>query len=671
MFNKILIANRGEIAVRIINAARAAGIKSVAIYSEADQDALHVRKADEAYQTGSGNELKDTYLNVDEIIRIAKESGADAIHPGYGFLSENPELVAACEKAGIVFIGPHTRAIQLMGNKIESREFVKKLGIPMTEAVTGSHEELLKAAETIPFPLLVKAAAGGGGKGMRIVRSKEELEEAIESTAREAGNYFGDPAVFVEKYVENPRHIEIQVMGDNHGNAVHLFERECSIQRRHQKIIEESPSATLTPEVRHKMGEAAVKIAKAVGYNSAGTVEFLVDKDLNFYFLEMNTRIQVEHPVTEEVTGIDLVKEQISVAAGNELSFGQEDIRQTGHAIECRVYAEDPANNFLPSPGYITRIFNAVPEDTRMDMAYEKPGKVESFYDPMLGKIIVHGKDRQEAIAKMDKALRNYAITGINTNLAYLIQIINSQAFRDNQISTDFCNLHTGDLLQKIEEEKSAVSKEMLAATYLALTFEKQRLKRKAKEETGEKLSVWEKTGFWRDIPVVTVRVEEEEYPVEIKKQEQGDYVFNINGKDFSVSGFSLENGEYISLLLNGKPLKMFYYSGEEGDMLIYRGHMFRVERKDYLKENDFFVSSAQAGGNTDIVPPMPGKVIKINVAEGQEVKKGEVLLIVEAMKMENNIIAPADGTIRKINVAAGDMVEGNTRLVEMDYADQ
>ncbi|RLD59370.1 MAG: hypothetical protein DRJ05_06500, partial [Bacteroidetes bacterium] len=447
IFKKILIANRGEIAVRIIRSAKDLGITTVAIYSVADEEALHVEMADEAYCLGDSIELSETYLDIQKIIGIALETGSEAIHPGYGFLAENPELVAACEKSNIVFIGPNTRAIQLMGNKIESRKFVKELDIPMTEAKTGDKASLMLAAKEIPFPLLVKAAAGGGGKGMRIVHSEDELDEAIENTSREAKNYFSDGTVFVEKYVEEPRHIEIQVIGDDFGNVIHLFERECSIQRRYQKIIEESPSPTLTPEVREKMGAAAVRISKEIGYSSAGTVEFLVDKNLDFYFLEMNTRVQVEHPVTEMVTGVDIVREQILVAAGNKLSLEQNEISQNGHAIECRIYAEDPANNFLPSPGQMYFYNEPEGENIRVDSGIKGASIVQSFYDPLISKLVVWGEDREAARIKSITALKGYIIHGLKTNIPYLTELLRHKAYIENKITTKYCDEHTDDIV--------------------------------------------------------------------------------------------------------------------------------------------------------------------------------------------------------------------------------
>ncbi|MCU0370381.1 MAG: acetyl-CoA carboxylase biotin carboxylase subunit [Bacteroidales bacterium] len=449
LFSKILVANRGEIAVRVIRAVQDLGIRAVAIHSDADAYALHVRMADEAYCL-EGNDLAGTYLDIDKIVHIARTSGAGAIHPGYGFLSENSAFVRACDEAGIVFIGPNAKAMKLMGNKIESREALKDSGIPMTAGITGDIGTLLKRAKEIPLPLMIKAAAGGGGKGMRIVHDYEKLPEMLESTSREAKSYFGDGTIFIEKFIEDPRHIEIQVLGDNYGNVVHLFERECSIQRRHQKIIEESPSPTLTPEVRQRMGETAVRIAKTIGYNNAGTVEFLVDKELNFYFLEMNTRVQVEHPVTEMVTGIDIVKEQIHIAAGKKLGIDQASVTQHGHAIECRIYAEDPENNFLPSPGTMSYYREPSGEGIRVDTGILEATTIHSFYDPLICKLITWDKNREEAKDKMIKALDEFIIHGIRTNIGYLKQVLLHPAYIRNLISTKYCDEHTADLVSAI-----------------------------------------------------------------------------------------------------------------------------------------------------------------------------------------------------------------------------
>ncbi len=403
--SKILIANRGEIAVRIIRTARKMGITTVAVYAKADHNSLHVQEADEARCIGEV-ELSETYLNIAKIIAVAKETGCNAIHPGYGFLAENPLFVDACDTAGIIFIGPRADVMRVMGNKIEARAFVKKAGVPVTEGLTGKRETLLKAKSKIGFPVLLKAAAGGGGNGMQIDHEEKELEEALESTSRQALAYFGDDTIYLEKYLDEPRHIEFQILGDDNGNVIHLFERECSIQRRYQKIIEESPSPTLTPELREKMGAAAVRIGKKIGYTNAGTIEFLVDKELNFYFLEMNTRIQVEHPVTEMVTGADLVEEQIRIAEGHSLRLRQETLRQTGHAIECRIYAEDPEHDFRPSPGKMTLYREPVMDHIRIDKGITSDTEITSSYDPMICKLVSWGNDREEARRRMTEALR-------------------------------------------------------------------------------------------------------------------------------------------------------------------------------------------------------------------------------------------------------------------------
>ena len=417
LFKKILVANRGEIAIRVMRTAKEMGIRTVAIYSEVDADSLHVKVADESYCIGKES-LAETYLNIKKIINIALKADCEAIHPGYGFLAENPEFVKACDSSGIIFIGPSGKVIALMGNKIEARSFIRSINIPLVDGAVGKDtESLIKAGKKISFPLLLKAAAGGGGKGMRIVRDEKQLREGLESTAREAEKYFGDGTVYIEKYLDEPRHIEFQVLGDNFGNAIHVFERECSIQRRYQKIIEESPSVTLSPEIREKMGETAVKICKKTGYNNAGTIEFLVDKNLNFFFLEMNTRIQVEHPVTELTTGLDLVKEQIFISAGNPLRYKQKDIVQKGHAIEARIYAEDPSNSFLPSPGKMTFYKEPAGKNIRVDTAVKEAAEIKSLYDPMISKLIVYGNNRNEAIGKLELALSEYVIHGIQTNI--------------------------------------------------------------------------------------------------------------------------------------------------------------------------------------------------------------------------------------------------------------
>lgn len=660
LFNKILVANRGEIAVRVIRSAQKLGIQTVAIYSAADEDALHVEMADEAYSLGESLELSDTYLNIEKIVQIALKSGSEAIHPGYGFLSENPKFVAACEKAGIIFIGPNSKAMKLMGNKIESRDFVTKLGIPMTAGVTGDHETLLKKAKEIPLPILVKAAAGGGGKGMRIVRDLKELPDILESTSREAKSYFGDGTIFIEKYIEEPRHIEIQVIGDNLGNVVHLFERECSIQRRYQKIIEESPSPTLIPEIRLKMGNAAVKIASEIGYNNAGTVEFLVDKNLDFYFLEMNTRVQVEHPVTEMVTGIDIVSEQIRIAAGYPLSFDQSSVIQTGHAIECRIYAEDPANNFLPSPGEMSLYLEPEGTGIRVDSGIQEATTIHSFYDPMISKLIAWGNDRDVSMEKMIRALKNYSIHGIKTNISYLLQVLKHKAFRENKISTKYCDDHSADILVRTEDDKKEIPVYLPVIAYLMYDFHKDLLEQ---EDPG--YNVWKEIGFWRDLMEIKITVDGEDLPVRLQQNQQGRFLFNINGQLHESLIKTLESN-MTELAVDDSTLRFIVSGDSKGNGYVsIEGHIFTLVRNDCLVEEDVFGILDHGGkSHGEIVSPMPGKVVKINVKEGQSVKKGDLLLVVEAMKMENNIISPKEGTIEKINVKTGEMVNGSRELV-------
>ena len=441
MFKKILIANRGEIACRVIRACREMKIATVAVYSDADKDSLHVRMADEAYHIGPPSS-SESYLRWEKIIAVAKTAGAKAIHPGYGFLSENAEFVREVAKAGMVFIGPPPEAMEAMGGKISARKIAIKAGVPVVPGATeplNSYNEARETAASIGYPVMLKASAGGGGKGMRFVESEAELKSALEAAQSEALASFGDDAVYVEKAVVRPRHIEIQIFSDTHGNHVHLGERECSIQRRHQKVVEEAPSPINSVELRAEMGACAVKVARAVNYVGAGTVEFLVsDLDKSFYFLEMNTRLQVEHPVTELVTGIDLVREQIRVAWGEKLSFSQSDIRMNGHAIECRVYAEDPDNNFLPSPGRITRLRVPQGPGVRDDGGVYEGSEVSIYYDPMISKFAVHGKDREEAIGRMRRALAEYEIGGIKTTLPFFREVLEDEEFVAGRIDTGF-----------------------------------------------------------------------------------------------------------------------------------------------------------------------------------------------------------------------------------------
>ena len=656
IFQKILIANRGEIAVRVMKAAQEMGIKTVAVYSKADQDSLHISSADEAYCIGEES-LAETYLNVGKIMEVALKSQSQAIHPGYGFLAENPDLVAACEKNKIAFIGPNTKAIHLMGNKIEARAFVEKLNIPMTKGVTGKPEDLKRLAKNIELPILVKAAAGGGGKGMRIVHDWNDLDSTIESTSREALAYFGDAEVFVEKYVEDPRHIEIQILGDTQGNIIHLYERECSIQRRYQKIIEESPSPTLTQEIREKMGNSAVDIAKAIGYYSAGTIEFLVDKDLNYYFLEMNTRIQVEHPVTEMVTGVDIVKEQIRVAAGLPLSYQQSDIQQNGYAIEARIYAEEPEKDFLPSPGQLTFYKEANGQHIRVDSGIDKAVEIKSFFDPMIAKLIVWDETRADCITQLAEALQDYVVLGIPTNIPFMFTLIQMDDFKENNISTKYCDIHSSKIVEEQKKNKDLIKPDILAFAYIAHQLTPQK----------NSASVWHQIGYWRIQTEFKLKIDQKDLHYQLLSHKNNNIQLFADGEHLSFN-YQIINENSVQIHFNDVDYLLYFAENEEGDFdAWYQGQYFKLHDKAYIASQDFYESIIDEKGASILKTPMPGKLIKINVEKGQYVKKGEILLIVEAMKMENNIAAPREGIVEEIFAQEGEMVNGNKVLLKLE----
>lgn len=664
LFEKILIANRGEIAVRIIRTARKLGIATVAVYSLPDRNALHVTLADEAWPLGEGD-LQATYLNIPLLVSVALESHCDAVHPGYGFLSENPLFAEACREAGVVFIGPSPEAIARMGNKIAAREQAQAAGLPLAAGFTGSPEELVSKAAGLPYPVLIKAAAGGGGKGMRIVRSAAELPGMLETTSREAASYFGDGSVYVEQYIENPRHIEVQVLGDQFGKVVHLFERECTIQRRYQKIVEESPSPALTPEVRQQMCKAAVSLASSIGYSSAGTIEFLVDESLKFYFLEMNTRIQVEHPVTEMVTGFDLVEEQILIAAGLPLRFSQDDVKQKGHAFECRIYAEDPANGFLPSPGNMTLFAPPRSMGVRLDTAYKGAGEVSSAFDPMIAKLVVSGSDRATALSRMVAALGDFVIQGIKTNIPYLRQLFHHPDFMANRISTAFCDLHTGDINRQVDGLREAIRMEIPLIGFVLYS-----LGQKSEKHAG---TVWGRIGYWRIDPRLRVGVGQTTATIEIAGRRGDRCELVLDGKPYNAVVRHTEPSK-IDFEVDGHTYTCRLSADNRGyTRLTFDGHEFVCYRDDVLVNSDFYVaagvSSGVAGGR--IMAPMPGKVIKVNVKQGQEVNKGEVLLIVESMKMENSLAAPANSRVKMVSAIPGQMVDADKVLVELEMMEE
>ena len=669
--NKVLIANRGEIAVRIIKTLKRLHIDSVAVFADNDADALHRRLADEACPLGSGS-LQDTYLNIQKIIDAALDSGADAIHPGYGFLSENPEFAEACEANNLVFIGPDAETMRLMGNKIAARQVAIDNGIPVTFGLTGDLCQILAQADTLPYPVLIKAAAGGGGKGMHIVSRKEDLKDQLETASREAMNYFGDGTVFVEQYIENPRHIEVQILADHHGNVMHLFERECTIQRRYQKIIEESPSPTLTDEKREQLLDTAVKLCKRIGYKNAGTVEFIVDQDQNFYFLEVNTRIQVEHPVTEMRTGIDIVEEQIRIARGKEIGNGE---RRTengefsvfrcpfsvqGHAIELRIYAEDPEKGFLPTPGKVTAYHEPQVRGTRVDSSIDSPCPVSEAYDPMIAKLVCHGKNRQAAIETAQLALKEFIIQGLTTNKAYLWEVIKNQDFADNKIDTSFCTTHQDELLKALNNSRNNLNINDIVISFLVYDFSKRRMESQAE-------NVWEQIGYWRYHMQLTVDVEGRKIPVSITDAQARKIKGTVDGKPFAAEFISY-NGHQLKLMLNGRTEVVYCSVNEEQRTIVnFHGLNFHCFRTDQLNDTVDYARKEQVTDKSRLVSPMPGKVVKINVKEGDEVEEGSVMIVVEAMKMENNIVATAKAKVKKILVQEGEMVDNKMQLIELN----
>lgn len=652
-FNKILIANRGEIAARIIRTAEKMNISTVAVCTRDEKDSLYARMADE-YYIFEGDTISETWLNTDQIIAIAKKAGADAIHPGYGFLSENGSFALACEKADITFIGPRSEIITLMGDKVRSREFARESGIPVIEGYTGSTGSLLDRAKNLVYPLLIKASSGGGGKGLQIVYSENALKAAIETASREALAYFGNESVYIEQYIENPRHIEVQLLGDNHGNIIHLYERECSIQRRFQKIIEESPSPSISNEMRTGITDAALILARAIGYNNAGTIEFLADREGNWYFLEMNTRLQVEHPVTESVINIDIVQEQIMIAAGHKLRYSQEQIISSGHAIECRIYAEDPSAGFVPSPGEMTTYIEPYGKGVRVDSGFDREDIVSGNYDPMIAKLITSGKNREEARERMIHSLENYGINGIRTNIAFMHALLHTEDFINHDFSTVYCEKNLPLIIDKQEKIKQNNTWQVAAVGGLIASLRK-------KENNN---NVWEKQGWWRMNRVLKFCFDDRLIESEVISLTKNEFSFTLNNE--TLQGKYTNEEKKLTIDYNGDHHNIFISENKRGHYHItYRGAGYSFKRSDVLGEKDFYIRNEDIYvSNGAIFSPMPGRIIKINKQNGDKVQKGEILVIVESMKMENNILATANGIIELVMVQEGEMIDGVSPLI-------
>jgi propionyl-CoA carboxylase alpha chain len=658
MFKKLLVANRGEIACRIIRSCRKLGIATVAVHSEADADALHARMADEKVLIGP-SPAAESYLRIDRIVDACRRTGAQAVHPGYGFLSERAAFATALEEAGIVFVGPPVAAIKAMGDKIESKLLARRAGVstvPGTLEAVADPAEALKAAREIGYPVMVKASAGGGGKGMRVAGDDRELVEGLERSRSEARSSFGDDRVFVEKYVVEPRHVEIQVLGDGHGNVVHLGERECSIQRRHQKVIEEAPSPFLDEATRRAMGEQAVALARAVGYRSAGTVEFIVDRDRNFYFLEMNTRLQVEHPVTELVTGLDLVELMIKVAAGEELPFAQADVRLDGWAIEARVYAEDPRRGFLPSTGRLVRYREPEGEGIRVDSGVVEGGEVAMFYDPMIAKLCAHGPDRATAARRLARALDAYVVRGPGHNIPFLAAVLANPRFAEGRLSTGFIAEEYGERFEGVALPEAG--RRELAALAVAMRV----------QEAARAAAIGGRMRSWRHRPETewSVKLGEEAMPVAVVAHGQDGLRVSVAGHELHVVLDWRPGLNLARATIDGRTVVAQVDPISEGYLLTHGGAelpaLVRTRRAaEYAAR---MPEKAPPDTSKLLKSPMPGLIVSVAVETGQEVKTGQELCVLEAMKMENVLRAERDGVVEEVNVGPRDTVAADQVLL-------
>ena len=652
-FTKILVANRGEIALRVMRTCRAMGIATVAVYSDADARALHVRFADKAVHIGSASS-KESYLNIEKIIDAAKRTGADAIHPGYGFLSENADFAEACEAAGITFIGPSADVMRKMAFKSTARRLMAESGVPVVPGYDGADQSiaaLSESAEDIGFPVLIKASAGGGGKGMRVVRSANEIQESIDAARREAEKAFGDGTLLLEKYIDGARHVEVQILGDDHGNLIHLFERECSIQRRHQKIIEESPSPALNAELRNRMCEAAVAAGGAIGYTNAGTVEFILAPTGEFYFIEVNTRLQVEHPVTEMITGLDLVKLQIEIAEGKPLSIAQQDIKQHGHAIEARLYAEDPSNSFLPATGQFHEWDAPLSLDgLRIDAGVESGSEVGIHYDPMLAKLISHASDRDTARRKLVYGLRGLFAPGVQTNREFLVSALEQPEFACGSYHTGFIDEHLDELITQYDH-----SEYLIAASGVALYLSN---RRQAEASILPHLPASYRNNPFRD-PSVRLQVGSTAFDISWRPAGAESFTISCGDWQANVQLVSFEPGS-IRLSIDG--IQKIFRIAEAGDQFFVQSN----SSSHVVTRLPRYPHSHSASEHESAYAPMPGQVLKILVEVGQHVLAGDALVILEAMKMEQTLRAATDGVVEAVLVKQGDVVAPGDRLVEI-----
>ena len=663
MFRTLLIANRGEIACRIARTAHRLGMRTIAVYSEADRDALHVQSCDEAICIGLAS-ARESYLNIQAIVAAAERAGAEAVHPGYGFLSENAAFAQAVLDAGLIWVGPPPAAIEAMGSKSGAKGLLEPAGVPMVPGYHGENQDadfLLERANEIGFPLLIKAVAGGGGRGMRIVEAADDFPKLLEGAQREALGAFGDPSVLLEKYLQRPRHVEVQVFADRHGQIVHLFERDCSIQRRHQKVVEEAPAPGLTNETSALLGQAAVNAASAIDYVGAGTCEFLMDEDQNFYFIEMNTRLQVEHPVTEWITDTDLVEWQLRVAAGEPLPLSQNDIRLQGHAIEVRLYAEDPARGFLPQTGRLEVL--KFPEENgfvRVDTGVVEGDEVSPHYDPMIAKLIVRGENRAQAVARLRSALADTQIAGVTTNRAFLHAVARHPAFADGDVHTHFIEQH-GDQLHVLPPKPSD---EVVAAAVLALLDARRTAAEARAARTDDPYSPWNSTHGWRLNERIHETVEldwgEDRFTVEVA------YI----GEEYHMT---LPTSPAHTRVVHRAPGRLgVEIAGRRFNVGVHAeaDHVTVMARRGTYNFQIHDPGTAALGQDTSggkLVAPMPGKVTKVHVQAGAKVKKGAPLLTLEAMKMEHTLSAPADGTVTAMRCGEGEQVPEGAELVTFE----